>query len=296
MNKIVTESAANMRGVARNTLEGHWGKIFVGVLLYYLMISTVSDFLGDFFPTSKYLPALETYISYPFAQTLYAAVMTGPLTLGLIWFIMRFFRNSEINPGYIFNGFGYFLKSFGLMMMEVFLSAWPLMLSYALILAIIFYSVSISGTISGAFMAVIVILFLCSIAAFVYMVIQLFAFSQSFYLMATSLMDHTEVNKKGIIECLMESKRIMKGNKAKLFVLELSYIGWGILAILPMIIVQSVLANLGFEAFANTIGGIVSAVPLAYLYSYYHTGIMVFHDILTGRLVASSDVNKINMM
>lgn len=48
-------------------------------------------------------------------------------------------------------------------------------------------------------------------------------FSQAFFILC-------ENNEKSIKECLEESSEIMKGYKAELFVLELSFIGWWLLA------------------------------------------------------------------
>ena len=48
-------------------------------------------------------------------------------------------------------------------------------------------------------------------------------YSQSFYILA-------ENPDKGIFQCLEESSRLMSGHKWELFVLELSFIGWWILA------------------------------------------------------------------
>ncbi|GAA0085566.1 DUF975 family protein [Clostridium sp. CTA-7] len=50
-------------------------------------------------------------------------------------------------------------------------------------------------------------------------------FSQAFYILA-------EDPSKGIFECLEESSNIMSGHKWDFFVLELSFIGWWLLAIL----------------------------------------------------------------
>ena len=52
-------------------------------------------------------------------------------------------------------------------------------------------------------------------------------FSQAYYILA-------ENPNKGIIECLKESIELMKGHKWEFFVLELSFIGWWLLAILTL--------------------------------------------------------------
>ena len=43
----------------------------------------------------------------------------------------------------------------------------------------------------------------------------------------------------GIMECIRESKRLMRGHKAELFVLDLSFIGWALLSIIPFVSVYT---------------------------------------------------------
>jgi uncharacterized membrane protein len=52
-------------------------------------------------------------------------------------------------------------------------------------------------------------------------------FSQAFFILC-------EDNEKSIIECFKESLEIMNGHKLKLFVLELSFAGWWIIAIITL--------------------------------------------------------------
>ena len=42
--------------------------------------------------------------------------------------------------------------------------------------------------------------------------------------------------KKGALQCIQESKRMMQGNKLELFLLDLSFIGWNLLSLVIMII------------------------------------------------------------
>ena len=62
-------------------------------------------------------------------------------------------------------------------------------------------------------------------------VIWALMFSQAFYILA-------EDNSKGIIECLRESKEMMYGKKLDLFILKLSFLGWHILAIFTLGILE----------------------------------------------------------
>jgi uncharacterized membrane protein len=45
------------------------------------------------------------------------------------------------------------------------------------------------------------------------------------------MLEHPEMT---ATECINESKRIMKGNKGKLFLLQLSFIGWWLLCVITM--------------------------------------------------------------
>lgn len=69
------------------------------------------------------------------------------------------------------------------------------------------------------------IVFIGSILLFIPGIIFALMFSQAFFILA-------EDNQKGIIECLGESAKLMKGNKLDLFVLELSFIGWILLSVI----------------------------------------------------------------
>lgn len=46
------------------------------------------------------------------------------------------------------------------------------------------------------------------------------------------LLDHPDM---GIGECIRESKRLMRGRKAELFILDLSFIGWALLSSIPFV-------------------------------------------------------------
>lgn len=58
--------------------------------------------------------------------------------------------------------------------------------------------------------------------------IAMYSYRQSLYL----LIEHPEMS---AFECIMESKRLMRGHKSELFVLDLSFIGWWLLSALPLI-------------------------------------------------------------
>ena len=51
------------------------------------------------------------------------------------------------------------------------------------------------------------------------------------------LLDHPEM---GVTECIRESKRLMRGHKAELFILDLSFIGWALLSVIPFVSIYTI--------------------------------------------------------
>ena len=63
-------------------------------------------------------------------------------------------------------------------------------------------------------------------------IVAAYRYRQALYL----LLDHPEM---GVLECIRESKRLMRGHKAELFILDLSFIGWALLSIIPFVSVYT---------------------------------------------------------
>ena len=69
--------------------------------------------------------------------------------------------------------------------------------------------------------------FLWSLLFIIPGIIAVLRYSQAFFILA-------EDPSKGIMACINESKYYMNGNKGKFFCLSLSFIGWAILAMVPL--------------------------------------------------------------
>jgi uncharacterized membrane protein len=108
--------------------------------------------------------------------------------------------------------------------------------------------------------------------------IAAFRYSQAFYIMR----DNPELS---AMDCLRESKRIMIGNKAKLFILILSFIGWGILALLPGAIYSSIFVGLNEipSLFDNLMLFVLGAGYL-WVGAYYYTSLVAFYELLKGNI------------
>ena len=58
--------------------------------------------------------------------------------------------------------------------------------------------------------------------------IAIYRYRMALYL----LLDHPEMS---VMQCIRQSKQMMKGHKGELFVMDLSFLGWAILATIPVI-------------------------------------------------------------
>ncbi len=82
-----------------------------------------------------------------------------------------------------------------------------------------------------------------------------------------------------------ESKAMMKGNKAKYFLLELSFIGWAILAGIPAGIIESIGSTVSTNSFIIALFGILGSLFTAPLIVYIYSTVAGFYEILAGHLI-----------
>jgi len=96
------------------------------------------------------------------------------------------------------------------------------------------------------------------------------------YSMAAYIMfDEPELS---VMECIRKSKEIMRGNKLDLFTLELSFIGWFLLAV--MLSAMIALAN---TTVTTIISGVVQYCFLIYLSAYMGIAEAAFYNAVTHR-------------
>ncbi len=199
---IISEPSSKIREIARNALAGYWKPVFLGIFIYSLLTSGVSQLLDNFFYYDYDLP-IEYYsvgsITYQigYGGNIYDLFTSGAFSLGLAIFMLTFFRSKKTDNTLIFDGFSSFGKALlAALIMGIKIFLWSMLLVVPGIIAIIRYS-------------------------------------QTFFVMA----DHPEYSAN---ECIEESKRLMMGNKARFFCLHLSFIGWYILAAIPSGIILNI--------------------------------------------------------
>ena len=112
-------------------------------------------------------------------------------------------------------------------------------------------------------------------------IIAALRYSQAFFIMN----DRPELS---AMDCIRESKRMMDGNKAKLFVTGLSFIGWLFLAVLPAVVYttwfvdpEAVYTPAGA---LPAIGSFVLEAGLLWVTAYMYATYTAFYELLRGNL------------
>ncbi|QOX63117.1 DUF975 family protein [Anoxybacterium hadale] len=188
--------------------------------------------------------------------------LTGKWGLGALGTLL--YMVLALLPVFILNGvFGDFEPTTIANIYSILISG-PLTLGYAMFAislfrrretspAEVFYGFERFGKAFGLYIVMSIFIVLWMLLLFIPGIIAALRYSMSFYILA----DHPEM---GIMEALNESKRLMRGNKWKLFCLYLSFLGWAILS-------------------AFTLG-----IGYLWLMPYMEVTIVAFYDIAKGNL------------
>ena len=109
-------------------------------------------------------------------------------------------------------------------------------------------------------------------------IIATFRYSQCFYIRV----DNPELSAS---QCINESKRLMRGNKGKLFCLNLSFFGWAFLAAIPQSVFDIMTDSTGiiYILFYNLFW-----LPMLVVSLYLEMSNVVFYEIVTRNLMSGS--------
>jgi len=235
---------------AKEKLKGKWGIAILLTVLATLITNAfsvsgeISNFIDIF---SKGLDSLNTSIEQISEGTLAVTIMVrlgmiinlligGSISYGISKFFLNLTRREKLKVETLFSGFKYFGKNFLIqLIVGIFSFLWALavwipaiiLISIVLISQLdILSQPSIIGEFMVGFIVIIVITtIICSIIS--YLLIARYAMT---YYISVDNPDFA------VMECISASKEMMEGNKVKLLILQLSFIGWHILSILTLFI------------------------------------------------------------
>lgn len=231
----------DFRKEAREKLSGKWGK---GVLitLVYVLITVILSFISEKINNE----AVSLIISI-------VDLLIGiPLAYGLINSFIKIFNNEDVSAfDFISTGFSNFSRSWGVAIFTFLKLLLPIVL---MVLSIILIMSGFLGSIMPALQNSIDInhtlstinpstinpssvnasALLISLAGFVlYIISIILSITWSYYYKIAYIIaiDEPNLTSKEVVN---KSKEYMKGNRFKLFCLELSFIGWAILAVFTL--------------------------------------------------------------
>lgn len=247
-NRIVNEPSKQIRAIAREALRGQWGGMFVAMLVYYLVTNFAQDVLDHFFtmPTPNY-DVITEILGPQFhvsPTTGFGGGIYSFLLSGAFSLGLAYFTLTFLRTRQIDNGL--FFEGFSNFGKAFWLSV---------------------------LMAIKVILW--SLLFIIPGIIAIYRYSMAFYVLA----DNPGWRAK---DCIRESCRLMVGNKWKLFCLQLSFIGWSILAAIPGGIISEVVHT---DSFAMVFVSLICSLPYIYLNGYMNTAEGVFYDLASEHLV-----------
>lgn len=217
-------NSSNLRAEARKKLEGKWGKVAV-ITLAYVALFFVLGFIQGLFEEGSFMQSILSIAT---------TVIEVPLAFGLIISLFKVYNSEESKAFDFFSlGFSNFAKSWKISLwifVKMIVPVVLIVISGVLIgfaVAAGTASLLVSGSSSAGLGFLAFVGFILYIVAIVWTIMLSYYYSLAYVIAA----DRPELQAKQAIE---ESKRIMTGNRGKLFCLQFSFIGWAILAVLTL--------------------------------------------------------------
>ena len=201
---------SELRREAREALKGKWLKAACIYLIFYILtviVEMLFDNQGANFFGIKY------WISY---------IISVPLSFGLIISFMKIKRNENVRPFDFFKeGFSRFGKSWGIWF-HTFIRILLPVVCFVLIIMLHFVLMSANASVelNGIFSLLYIVLLISTI---IYVSCRLLLYVLAHYIS----FDNPDLSSK---ECVLKSAKLMKGHRGNYFMLQFSFIGWGLLS------------------------------------------------------------------
>ena len=153
-------------------------------------------------------------------------IMSLIVGLGFVSFCLLVSRREEAGFGSLFDGFGIFFRALWLSVLRaLLLMLWAL----PALIGTVFAAMYLQGFGDETFVYLAAGL---NIVGLVLEIIAAYRYSMCFFI----LLDAPD---KGAFQCLQESRNMTRGYKGKLFVLDLSFLGWMLLSAIPFVVLYT---------------------------------------------------------
>lgn len=209
----MSRTSAELKRLAREQLNGHWGLAIAANLLVEMIVSGL--LMPFYFLLILTGSGTVQYITYIVAAIIISAA-SMILQCGILRMYFGFARNQEAGVGMVFEEFTRRPDRYVLGYVLIFVVEMLCVLPGAICLAV--------GIVVETVLAISIGVALY-IAGFVVVIIVSLRLSQIFYL----LVEHGDMS---VIEAFHVSSQMMEGNMGRFFYINLSFIGWSLLGLL----------------------------------------------------------------
>lgn len=259
-NNIITDPSSNLRALGRNALAGKWQSAIIAVIVYTLCVQLPPAILNTLFGIDMgELYSMNMGYSYNVGVDSYSTVYNSMPAYSPLSGIYSLLVTGAMDLGLTL----FFLAMFRRQIVGI---------------GDVFLGFERYGKALGLFLFQGLFIVLWSLLFIVPGIIAAIRYSQAFFILADD-------PNKGIRQCMDESKMMMRGNKAKYFCLNLSFIGWAILASIPAGVLSGISEALYLSGFMTVLFDIVGALCMAPVIAYIYSTQAGFYEILAGHLI-----------
>lgn len=215
---------SKIRENARTALAGKWGngvRITLAYLAFFFAVGIITGIFEEIFGEASLISNLLGIAT---------AIIQVPIVFGMGYAFIKLKRNEEVAAFDFLNlGFSNFGRAWKIGLRTILKMILPFILLVVSIVVITIGSFSLSiaameGTVSGAHILPMGIGFILYFVAIIWLTVRTLLYALTTYI----AFDNPDMS---ALEIVNESSRMMKGNRWKFFLLDLSFIGWGILAL-----------------------------------------------------------------
>lgn len=202
---------AELKQQAKDSLKGRWGTAIAIVLIYELILSGLS-LAANFIP---------------FVGTTAVFIISIPIAYGYIGQMLKFTRGEEVGLcDYFKIGFDNFGKAWSITG-HTLLKLLPALIAYVASVFIFIGAmmVAIENGDAESFIIAVIVGIVAFIASIIFLMVKSYLYVLTDYIGN----DQNELDGKA---CVEKSQSLMKGHRFEYFVLQLSFLGWIILAML----------------------------------------------------------------
>lgn len=221
-----------------------------------------------------------------FILIFYISCVAGPLSVSFSELSLRVLRNEKFRAGTMFSGFRQFNKSFAAAIKVISRSVLWLMLF--LIFAFFSMLFMLNGVYAGNSLSILLPAVLLLLLLFAFAVL-LAGYKMTYFIAADDGSDRTEIETG--FDSVSESVRLMKGNRCTYFLLQLSFLPWFILLLLPAGLAGGTVYISGFISSGvlttlligiAAVFGVIFLAGIIFLMIYMKTASAVFYSGVTG--------------